>query len=120
MSDRSDYRFEHVWQVPRPLDEAFAVLRDVDAYAQWWPQIRRCEHLGATQRRCAIRSVLPVTLDVVLTEEVVDPEAHLLRVSLAGDLEGFAQWQLTWAGSTTTAATWTQQVTLRQDRKSVV
>lgn len=109
------YHFEHVWQVPLPLEQAYEVLHDVDRYPQWWPQIRTCEPLGEGVRRCAIRSLVPVTLDVVLTDQVSDPVQGVLRVGLSEDLEGYAQWQLSWEGGTTTAARWTQDVFLTHE-----
>ncbi|AKT50625.1 SRPBCC family protein [Arsenicicoccus sp. oral taxon 190] len=110
------YHFEHVWQVPLPLEQAYAVLDDVDSYAAWWPQIRSCQPLDGDRRRLGIRSLLPVTLDVVLTGQVGDLDQGVLRVGLSEDLEGYAQWQLSWQGDTTTAARWTQDVHLTHEK----
>lgn len=109
------YHFEALWQVPCPLPQAFEVLHDVDAYAHWWPQVRRCEPAGEGAHRAAIRSLLPVTLNLLLTAQVADPVEGVLRVGLADDLTGFAQWTLTWEGETTTAAHWTQDVYLTHE-----
>lgn len=106
------YHFDHVWQVPLPLGEAYDVLADVDGYEQWWPQIRATEPLTDDARRLSVRSLIPVTLKIVATKQILDREAGLLRVGLAQDLVGYAQWDLSWQGDTTTAARWTQDVYL--------
>jgi hypothetical protein len=38
--------------------------------------------------------MLPYTLDLVLTREIEDPEAGILRVRLGGDLEGWSEFRV--------------------------
>ncbi|MCH8611522.1 SRPBCC family protein [Arsenicicoccus dermatophilus] len=110
------YRFEQVWQVPLPLRPAFEILRDVDGYDRWWPQVRQVQRVGPDEVRMTLRSGLPVALRVVLSRQVEDPDSGVLRVGLTGDLTGWAMWQLTWEGETTTAARWSQECDLTHPR----
>ena len=59
-----------------------------------------------------MRSLIPVTLKIVATKQILDRDNGVLRVGLAQDLVGYAQWDLSWQGDTTTAARWTQDVYL--------
>ena len=43
---------------------------------------------------CVFSSALPFTLRVRLREEVLDPDAGVLRAALDGDLVGWAQWRV--------------------------
>lgn len=86
------FRFHHVWRLPAPEDVAWSALADVERYDRWWPQVRRVERIDDDSGRARIRSVLPYTLDLVLTREAEDHAAGLLRVRVDGDLEGWCQW----------------------------
>lgn len=80
------------WLIPYPPDAVFAVLADGDGYPSWWPQIRDAARLDEASGRARFRSFLPVSLDVTLREELVDPIAGVLRARLDGDLAGWSQW----------------------------
>ncbi len=47
---------------------------------------------GAAQ--VAVRSLLPLTLHVVISAEVDDPSQGVLRVRIEGDLSGWAEWRI--------------------------
>lgn len=84
--------FRDVWRAEAAPERLFAALAAVDDYPGWWPQVRAVERLGPDRGRAVIRSRLPVTLRLVLTREVEDPASGVLRVGIAGDLVGFAEF----------------------------
>jgi hypothetical protein len=88
------FRFRHVWRVPADLTTTFAALADVDQYPLWWPQVRGIRRIDDDSGHAYVRSMLPYTLDLVLTREVEDPAAGLLRVRLGGDLQGWSEFRL--------------------------
>ncbi|EWT02464.1 polyketide cyclase [Intrasporangium oryzae NRRL B-24470] len=88
------FQFRDRWRLPIDVTTAYAVLADVDRYAEWWPQVRRIERLDDESGHAFVRSLLPYTLDLFLTREVADPVGLVLRVRIAGDLEGWSQWRL--------------------------
>ena len=92
-----------MWHLAAPLERVFAALADVEGYELWWPQVRRMHRLDADTGRVLIRSLLPYTLDLVLTRSVQDEARGVLRVEIDGDLRGWCAWQLTDEGAGTRA-----------------
>ena len=88
------FRFRHVWHVPADIATTFAALADVDRYPLWWPQVRGVRRVDADTGHAYVRSMLPYTLDLLLTREIEDPAAGVLRVRLGGDLEGWSEFRL--------------------------
>ncbi|WP_435200316.1 SRPBCC family protein [Janibacter sp. GS2] len=86
--------FRHVWPVPAPVGVVTAALADIEHYPRWWPQVRSVARIDDVSGRGRIRSLLPVTLDLVLTREIEDREGGRLRVALGGDLLGWAGWSV--------------------------
>lgn len=70
----------------------YAVLAAVDDYAVWWPQVRSVARVDDETTRVVVRSVLPYTLRLLLTREIEDGPAGLLRAGIGGDLRGWSQW----------------------------
>ena len=101
--------FHHEWHVPAPAIEVTAALADIEHYPRWWPQVRSLERIDDRSGRGRIRSLLPVTLHLVLTREIEDHEGGRLRVRLDGDLLGWAQWSVV-ADGTGAVATFDQEV----------
>lgn len=89
---RASYEFGEVWDVPASPDDVAAVLVDLAAYPQWWPQVRAVARLGPDTARVLCRSVLPYTLDLVL--EAVSRRPPELCVDVGGDLVGRVTWRL--------------------------
>ena len=108
---RRTFQFAQDWQLPGPPDAVFALLADPDGYPQWWPQVRRVARTGEFTGHAWVRSVLPVTLKLDLTRDVVDPVGGRLRVRIDGDLIGWAAWTIGSDGSATRAH-FTQEVVL--------
>ena len=65
--------------------------------------MRSLERIDDVSGRVTIRSVLPYTLHLVLTREAEDEGSGLLRVGVAGDLDGWCQWQVRGDGDDTVA-----------------
>ncbi|KRE37399.1 hypothetical protein ASG73_06875 [Janibacter sp. Soil728] len=101
--------FHHEWSLPGPAEPVIDALADIEHYPRWWPQVRSVESLDVMSGRARIRSLLPVTLHLVLTREIEDREGGHLRVALDGDLSGWAQWSVATSGEMTTA-TFDQEV----------
>lgn len=97
------YRFDNEWSLPAPSDQVYAALTDVERYEQWWPQIREVHWLDPDSGTVRVRSLLPYTLDLVLTRDAQDEAHGILRVLVAGDLQGWCAWQVTSEGADTRA-----------------
>ena len=89
------YRFDNMWNLLAPQEQVFAALADVEDYERWWPQIREVHRIDADRGRVRIRSLLPYTLDLVLARSIRDETGGILRVDIAGDLQGWCAWELT-------------------------
>jgi len=98
------FRFRHLWHVPADLATTFAALADVDHYPLWWPQIRGIRRIDGDSGHAYVRSMLPYTLDLLLTREIEDAAAGVLRVQLGGDLEGWSEFRLSEAPGADEAA----------------
>ena len=107
MSEQAAYSFRGTWTVAASVDRVQAVLVDLERYPEWWSQVLAVAKLGDDDARVLCRSALPYTLDLYL--QAVRRDAALLEVSLTGDLEGSARWELQTvpAGA---ALTYTQEV----------
>jgi len=103
------YRFDNQWHVGAPPDRVYAALADVDGYARWWPQVREIDRIDVDTGRVRIRSLLPYSLDLVLTRDAQNETHGILRVLVDGDLHGWCAWQLTPEG-TGTRAVFSQEV----------
>lgn len=103
------YRFDNEWRIPAPCEQVFAALADVEGYERWWPQVREIHWIDADRGGVRIRSLLPYTLDLVLTRDTQDEARGILRVLVAGDLQGWCAWQLT-GERTGTRARFSQEV----------
>lgn len=88
------FSFRHTWRVPHDPDRVYEVLADSDRYPEWWPQVRRVVRIDAVSGLTYVRSFLPYTLEILLTEQVRDPAERHLRVSLGRDLDGWSEWRI--------------------------
>lgn len=103
------YRFDNLWNLHAPREQVFAALADVEDYGRWWPQIREVHRIDADSGQVRIRSLLPYALDLVLARSIQDETDGILRVDIAGDLQGWCAWELTPEG-VGTRAQFTQEV----------
>lgn len=104
--------FEQTWAVPFPPGEVYAVLADPAGYPRWWPQVRSAVAIDADSGQARVRSLLPYTLDLVLTRQVEDPVTRTLRVAIGRDLQGWSQWRLRPDGAGGTIGRYDQEVVL--------
>ena len=97
------YRFDDLWHLSAPREQVYAALADVEGYERWWPQVRAIHRIDTHTGRVRIRSLLPYTLDLVLTSTVQDEPRGILRVDIDGDLQGWCAWQILAEGAGTLA-----------------
>jgi hypothetical protein len=95
------YRFEHAWRVPLPREWLFDVLADVAGYPAWWPQVRAVARVDDDSAHVVARSLLPYSLDLVLTRAVEDRGSGVLEARIDGQLAGWSRWRLDAEGETT-------------------
>lgn len=86
------FAFRSAWNLPAPPAAVFDVLRDVGTYPRWWPQVRHARRLSDNSGELTCRSTLPYDLTFVLTAEVDDASARILRARMDGDLVGWSKW----------------------------
>lgn len=107
------FTFRSRWTLPVPPATVVDRLADVTAYPSWWPQVRRAERLGGDGALVTVRGLVPVPLRLVLTRQLEDRAAGVLRVGLDGDLRGYAEARVV-AVPTGCALEWRQEVELVQ------
>jgi hypothetical protein len=98
---RERYRFENHWRLPQERSRLFEVLADVGSYPTWWPQVRAVARVDDETAHVVARSLLPYSLDLVLTRAVEDPDAGILEVRIGGQLDGWSRWTLRETGAHT-------------------
>ncbi|MER5543579.1 SRPBCC family protein [Streptomyces sp. NPDC002589] len=101
--DWNRYRFLSLWSLPAPPAAVYAVLERPEDYPRWWPQVRSVTRLDSGTGVLAVRSVLPYTMTFTARETRHDPDAGILEIAMSGDIEGWARWTVTAAGSGTLA-----------------
>ncbi|PWJ27249.1 polyketide cyclase/dehydrase/lipid transport protein [Branchiibius hedensis] len=103
--------FDSTHPVAAPRRAVIDVLSDPWHWDRWWPQIRDIETIDADHGRVQIRSLLPYRLRLTLTKERLDPADGVFRARLAGDLDGWAQFDV--REQDVTIVHFHQEVTLR-------
>ncbi|MGW3653757.1 SRPBCC family protein [Streptomyces sp. NPDC000878] len=101
--DWSHYRFRTRWTLPAPPATVYDLLEQAEDYPRWWPQVRAVDRLDDTTGVIRIRATLPYDLVFTAREVRRDPAAGILEIAMTGDLDGWARWTLTPAGSGTLA-----------------
>jgi uncharacterized protein YndB with AHSA1/START domain len=86
--------FRSEWSLPAPPARVYAVLAEVEAYPEWWPQVRRARRLDESSGELTCRSLLPYDLVFVMHQELEDPDSLVLRARMTGDLNGTSQWTI--------------------------
>jgi hypothetical protein len=101
MSRRSDYEFLTEWTVEGDIVEVAAVLKDVEAFPNWWRPIYRAAKIvdpgdpDGTGRivEFTTRGFLPYVLRWSI-EVVESREPHGFTFRASGDLAGMGVWAL--------------------------
>jgi len=107
--DFSHYRFRSLWSLPAPPAAVYAALEQAEEYPRWWPQIREVTRIDDRTGSIRVRSLLPYDLVFTAHEDLREPAAGILGITMTGDLEGWARWTLT-ADSGGTSARYDQEV----------
>ncbi|MFD0569726.1 SRPBCC family protein [Kitasatospora gansuensis] len=97
--DANHYRLTSVWPLPAEPVRVYRLLRDVESYPQWWPQVRSVRRLTDHSGELEIRSVLPYGLRLTATEREQDEAGLTLAADLTGDLVGWSRWTVHPAGA---------------------
>jgi hypothetical protein len=95
------FEFSSRWFVPAPIDRVYDALHDIESYPRWWPEVRTVDPIDPDHAKVGIKAFLPYTLRFDMIREVADPTTGILRVKLAGDLDGYSQWDLRSLGTGT-------------------
>ena len=106
------YDFSSRWVVSSPPDVTFAVLRQPERYAEWWPEIRSAVQTSEGAGVIELRSAWPFTVRFSLTRENEDPDEGRLEAVIDGDVRGHVQWTVTGA-QVGSVVHFNQDVTLR-------
>jgi carbon monoxide dehydrogenase subunit G len=104
------FRFTEHWTIGAAPEAVHEVLHDLEHYPSWWPEVRAVGKLDDDTAVVLCRSVLPYTLELVLT--AVHREAALLETRIGGALRGSVRWRLAPAGHGTTRVDYDQEVTV--------
>lgn len=97
--DWNHYRFRSVWALPVPPARAYAALEQAEDYPRWWPQVRTVRRVDDTSAVITIRSLLPYDMTFTARRTRREEAAGALEAELTGDIEGWARWTVTVAGS---------------------
>ncbi|MFI6563403.1 SRPBCC family protein [Streptomyces sp. NPDC050534] len=101
--DWTHYRFRSLWSLAAAPVVVYEALERPEEYPRWWPQVREVTRLDDTTGVIRIRSLLPYDLCFTAREARRDPGAGVLEIAMTGDVEGWARWTVTAAGTGTAA-----------------
>ena len=90
--DFTAYEFRSTWSVAAPPEHAYRVLRRVDLYPLWWPEVKQAAQISEQSYDLICKSVLPYELRFTILR--LKEEPGVLEVGMAGDLEGFSRWSI--------------------------
>jgi len=94
------YRFVTIWRLQAPIERVFAEIDAVDAWPEWWPNVRRVEKLedgdadgiGAAFATTFVgRLPYPLRFDLRVTRR--EPPRSVVG-DATGELEGVGEWTL--------------------------
>jgi carbon monoxide dehydrogenase subunit G len=112
------YRFVTRWRLRAPIDEVYAVIDDVEAWPEWWPNVESVERLQdgdaagiGTVVRTTFVGRLPYRLRFDLRVTRRERPVALSGIA-SGELEGTGDWTL-WedAGWTVVRYVWAIRTT---------
>lgn len=91
------FRFEDVWEVPVPLEMAWRMVDDVEAWPRWWPDYRLSECVSAVRHGAGsrwhvrVRADLPYTVDFHFLVVRHQPPTYVKT-----EVEGFFSGEIDW------------------------
>ena len=89
------YVFQSIWHVDASPNEAFEVLRDINTYTAWWPEIKEVWQVDEESVDVRARSLLPYDLRFTMRRTRGAKQAGVIEVAMTGDLEGFSRFTIT-------------------------
>ncbi|WP_405770010.1 SRPBCC family protein [Streptomyces sp. NBC_00080] len=101
--DWTRYRFRSLWALPAPPARVYDALERAEDYPRWWRQVREVNQVDAATGVIRVRSLLPYDLTFTAREVRRDAAAGVLEIAMTGDIDGWARWTVTAAGSGTLA-----------------
>jgi len=99
----SRYRFTGAWRIEAEPEHVFAALAEAEHYPNWWPGIIATRRIDDRSGEIRLRSLVPVEVVFVATQEAVDPAAGTLVARFTGDLEGTGRWEVSGRDHSTVA-----------------
>jgi hypothetical protein len=95
-----DYRFVTIWRLQAPIERVFAEIDAIEAWPEWWPNVRRVKRLeagGVDGLDAAFATTfvgrLPYELRFDLRTRRREPPTSLVG-DATGELEGVGEWTL--------------------------
>ncbi|UIR16913.1 SRPBCC family protein [Streptomyces spinosirectus] len=101
--DWTHYRFGSLWTLSAAPAIVYEALERAEEYPRWWPQVREVTRLDDTTGIIRIRSLLPYDLRFTARATRRDRAAGVLEIAMSGDIDGWARWTVTAAGTGTLA-----------------
>jgi len=101
--DLTFYRFRSEWILGRSRKAVFEVLRDLEGYVAWWPEIKEVHKIEEGRFDVTARALLPYELRLRLSQSVLDEDTGVIEADLSGHLIGFSRWTLTELSGATVA-----------------
>jgi len=95
VSNLTHYVFQSVWHIQAPLNDVTGVLKDLESYPAWWPEIQEVRPLGGTRFEVVARSLLPYDLRFVSDADIPQASPDVIDARLSGDMEGTVRWTVT-------------------------
>ncbi len=92
MSSLTHYVFRSVWHVQATPADVMSVLKDLQSYPAWWPEVREVRSLGRDRFEVVARALLPYDLRFVSEAAPGQPGPNVIDALVSGDLEGTVRW----------------------------
>jgi len=99
--------------VAAPPGDVYVVLRHVQLYPSWWPEVQSVRMIDSNRFETVCRSLLPYELRFETQQTDANPLDGVLEGRLSGDLEGSGRWSLA-PSAGGTVVTYDQEVVTRK------
>ena len=92
VDELNHYRFRTTWTVDQPPGAVYPVLKALDGYPAWWPEVKGVTPSAKNVPRLKVRALLPYSLRFSVAHEDGDTEPGVLEAEMDGDLRGTSKW----------------------------
>lgn len=89
------YRFRSTWTVDQSPEAVYPVLRALDRYPAWWPEVKSVTPSARMVPHLKVRALLPYSLRFTVAHNGDEGEAGVLEAEMEGDLRGTSTWTVT-------------------------